>query len=248
MKETVFFHFILLRQFLHFFMREISQEQFLFVKPDAGKVFPSLMADARAGRRTEANVVSKVPILLVVPRTEAFPREAGDLVALHAVVREDPAHGLVHGPALFLGGTREPPPLCQLRHAGALLQDEAVDGHVGDRKVHGPANAFLEVFHALPRKLIHEVHADIMKSQAIRPLHRRPRFRRCVKATDGAKEAIIMGLDAHREAIHPQRFRRAKVCLAHVTGIHFHGDFRILRNMEISSKRGEYIPKLRCRK
>ena len=229
-------------------MRQISQEQLFFIEPDARKVFSSLMADARAGGRTEANVVSKVPILLVVPRAETFPGEAGDFVALHAVVREDPAHGLVHSPALFLGGTREPSSLCQLRHAGALLQDEAVDGHVGDRKVHGPANAFLEVFHALPRELIHEVHADIMKSQAVRPLHRRPRFRRCVKATDGAKEAVIMGLDAHREAIHPQRFRRAKVCLAHVTGIHFHGDFRVLRNMEISSKRGEYIPKLRRRK
>ena len=183
-KETVFFHFILFRKLFYLFCRSAAGQKIFFIHPHAGADGKAGTADAGRRRRSQSQVVRKFPVFPVMPGAVSFPGKAGYFIPFKAVMRKDAAHILVHGPAFLFGRPWKLSFVCQLGKAGALFQDKAVHGHMGNGQVHCPEKRFSEIHDALPRQFIHEIYTDITKSQVPGPLHRLFRLRSGVKTAD----------------------------------------------------------------
>ena len=76
-----------------------------------------------------------------------------------------------------------------------------------------------------------------MKAHPIRTLHGCFCFFGCVPAADGRKQVIVLFLDADGNAVHAGAHGILEIVLAHVTGIHLHGDLCRVRNAEMLRER-----------
>ena len=76
-----------------------------------------------------------------------------------------------------------------------------------------------------------------MKAHPIRALHGCFCFFGGVPAADGRKQVIVLFLDADGNAVHAGAHGILEIALAHIAGIHLHGDLCRVRNAEMLRER-----------
>ena len=174
--------------------------------------------------RTGANakIVTKLPVIQVMPALVFGPRIGRDFVARTALLGRHLGDAVHHGVGrvLFGQGRRV------LGKHRVGLDREVIDRHMWRLKRQGRLHILRQFSQVLPRQGIHDVEVEGIERHS-RFFDRCKGLRAVMHAAQGLQVLIIEALHAHRQAAHPSRAVGFETVFLKGARIGFEGDFAI---------------------